>query len=178
MQKLTIFLAATAVAFLGMAGTAAADGHEAACDPIPTTEDADKEGEEMGSPSEDSGPVGPVVGGLRDTCLSNSEDGPSPGVLCGVADGVIRVTDQASEDIGAGITGSDQYDEFCVAGDDDDDDGDDDDDDSNGGNENDGVAAAQQQSAGADGTLPRTGGFSVAGFGLVSIGALVRRLIA
>lgn len=179
MQKLGIFLAVTTVALLGMAGTASADGHEAVCEPIPTTEAADEQGAEFGSPSEDSGPIGPVLGGLKETCMSNSEDGPNFGLLCGVADGVVRLTDEISEDIGAEITGSDQYGEACVAGAGDDDGDDDDDSNGNGnGNGDDNVAAVQAQNASADGTLPRTGAFSVAGFGLVSVGALLRRLIA
>lgn len=173
MEKLGIFFAVTATSLLGMAGTASAQEppvntiKSAGCPIDAATAGVDPDGQCEGfeAPSQDMAGFNSYLCGIADGIDADAEANgqPAPNDL---SDGVRSVAEGNPVEAGD-----------CSGGDDDETDGDDDDD-TNGGNEDDVVAAAKQQSAGADGTLPRTGGFSVAGFGLVSIGALVRRLIA
>lgn len=171
MQKLGIFFAATTVALLGMAGTASAQEP-----PVNTIKSA-------------GCPIDAATAGVNPDGQCDGYEAPSQDMvgfnsyLCGIADGLDADAaangQPAPNDLSDGVRSvaeGNPVEAGDCSGDDDDDD--DDDGTANGGNGSDHVAAAQAQNASADGTLPRTGGFSIAGFGLVSFGALLRRFVA
>jgi len=190
MRKLGILIAITAAATLGIAGTASAQVDL----PVDVPVDAANGHEETLCPAID-GVVGTVVGGglpaddtqkgLNETCTtSNQDDGllPSP-TLCGIqkdiTDGggadIAAVVDQVHGTLAgatADLPGVNLKHPCSVGGDD------------NGGTKTTsggkgGGSDVQANNAAADGSLPRTGGelFAGAGFGLLSLGALVRRFI-
>lgn len=193
MRKLGIILAVMIAATLGYSGTASAQQAEPirpVCDAFQSAADGAPDGDPVNGTGE---PFTSTFQGAADSCnesIDNDTVMPTQ-LLCGITDGLTNAgvpdppagvpaavndgaVDQPLVDDGTLPTdfypcddGDDGCTENCGNGP-----GDDDDDDAE-------VGAVQRSNATADGGLPRTGGelFAGAGFGLMSLGALVRRFL-
>lgn len=184
MRKLGIILAVMIAATLGYSGTASAQQAELCDQVIGGIADGAAES-----------PIDDTTAGLQDDCNESfTEQKVNVNeTLCGLQSDVGETLDPALGDVvdqvhggvheaekaleDGGLPDIVDADHPCAA-DEDPPEGDDDDD-TNGDDDDTQVEAVQRSNATADGGLPRTGGelFAGAGFGLMSLGALVRRFL-